>query len=86
MSLLDPELLQILACPETKQPLTVADEALVARLNERRASGGLKNRGGEAVEGTLDGGLLRQDGRWLYPVIDGIPVLLIESAIEIGGE
>ena len=30
-------------------------------------------------------GLLREDGRVLYPVDDGIPVMLIEESIEVPG-
>ena len=49
--MIDDALLKILCCPETHQPLTVADAALVARLNEGVASGTLKTRGGKVVEG-----------------------------------
>jgi len=38
---IDPELLQVLRCPETHQPVTIADEALIASLNEQIAAGTL---------------------------------------------
>ncbi len=75
------ELLEILACPETKQPLTIAAAAVVAQLNERIAQGALTNRAGETVTETLDSGLVREDGRYLYPIQDDIPIMLIDKAI-----
>lgn len=82
----DDELLEILVCPETRQPLTRATPAQIAELNERVRSGTLRNRGGEPVEGELHEGLVREDGRVLYPVDDGIPVMLVEESIELGRE
>lgn len=77
------ELLEILVCPETKQSLTVAAEALVAQLNARMAQGGLKNRAGATVTEAIDSGLVREDGRYLYPVRDDIPIMLIDEAIAL---
>ncbi|ETW94786.1 MAG: hypothetical protein ETSY1_33400 [Candidatus Entotheonella factor] len=77
------ELLEILVCPETKQPLTVAAETLVGQLNERIAQGTLTNRAGATVAEAIDSGLVREDGRYLYPVRDDIPIMLIDEAIAI---
>lgn len=82
----DQELLEILVCPETRQPVSPAAEALLARLNEQIAAGALRNRGGDPVSRPLEEGLVREDGRVLYPVDDGIPVMLIEESIEIPAE
>jgi len=79
----NPELLEILVCPETKQPLKLADAALLASLNERVHSGTLRNRGGDKVAKDIAEGLLREDGRVLYVVDDDIPVMLIEESIEL---
>jgi uncharacterized protein YbaR (Trm112 family) len=79
----DPELLEILVCPETRQPVAPADAALIERLNAEIAAGSLRNRGGDPVREPLQEGLLREDGRILYPVDDGIPVMLVEESIEI---
>lgn len=84
MSLIDPGLLQILCCPETHQPVSEADAALVNDLNARLASGALKNRAGQPVSEKLDGGLLRQDRQVLYPIRNHLPVLLIDEAIPLG--
>jgi len=81
--MLDSRLLEILCCPETKQDVSPAPESLVADLNNRIAEGKLLNRAGRAVQEKLDGGLLRADGKVLYPVREDIPVMLIEEAIPL---
>lgn len=80
---LDPELLEILVCPETKEPVRPADQALVERVNRAIEDGDLSNRGGERVKDAIDGGLVREDGTVLYPVRDEIPIMLIDEAIEL---
>jgi uncharacterized protein YbaR (Trm112 family) len=59
----------------------LAAAPLIAAMNARIARGELKNRAGDVVERALDGGLLRQDNALVYPIIDRIPVLLIDEAI-----
>lgn len=78
------ELLDILVCPETKQPLRLADEALLSRLNSAISAGTLENRAGATVRAPLDAGLLREDGEILYPIRDDIPILLLDEAIPTG--
>jgi uncharacterized protein YbaR (Trm112 family) len=77
------ELLEILVCPETQQPVAPASEEVLRKLAEAAAGGQLRNRGGSRLETAPDEGLLREDGRVLYPVEDGIPVMLIEESIEL---
>lgn len=78
------DLLAILRCPENGSLLERADAATVDALNRAITSGTLKNRGGDRVERQLDGGLVRADRTLLYPVIDQIPVLLVDESIELG--
>jgi uncharacterized protein YbaR (Trm112 family) len=77
------ELLEILACPETKQSLTLADTARLAAINEAIQQGRCTNRGGVAVAEPIDGGLIREDQRYLYPIRDDIPIMLIDEAIPL---
>jgi uncharacterized protein YbaR (Trm112 family) len=77
------ELLEILVCPETKQPVAPASDAVLQKINGEIESGKLRNRGGEPVSAAVAEGLLREDGKILYIVDDGIPVMLIEESIEL---
>ncbi len=77
------ELLEILCCPESHQNLAVAEPALVAKLNAQIAAGQLTNRGGAAIREQIDGGFVRADGKVLYPIRGGIPVLLIGEGIPL---
>jgi uncharacterized protein YbaR (Trm112 family) len=77
------ELLEILVCPETKQAVALAPPALLTRLNAEIRAGKLRNRGGDAVAKEIQEALVREDGRALYIVDDGIPVMLIEESIEL---
>jgi len=81
---IDKELLDILACPDSKEPVYLAHESVVEELNRRIEAGGVANRGGKPVEKKMDGGLVREDGAYLYPIEDDIPIMLIDEAIPIG--
>ena len=82
---LDPALLDILVCPESRQPVAMADAGLLARLNAAIESGDTVNRGGGHVTDPVTEGLLREDGHVLYPIRDGIPIMLIDESIEVAG-
>jgi uncharacterized protein YbaR (Trm112 family) len=78
-----PDLLDILRCPETHQRLQPADASLVLDLNRRIDKGSVRNRAGDNVQEALDGGLVREDGKFLYPICKGIPILLVDGAIPL---
>ena len=80
---IEPELLEILVCPETKQPLSVATQELLGRVNSAIERGTVTTRGGETVKDALTAGLLREDGEVLYAIRDGIPIMLIDDSIEL---
>jgi uncharacterized protein YbaR (Trm112 family) len=80
---MDTALIEILRCPESGQPLVAAPLELVQRLERLRKEGILRDSNGGMVREAIQYGLVRQDGTRLYPVRDGIPVLLREESIEI---
>lgn len=84
--MIDADLLKILCCPETRQPLTLAEGSLLQRLNDQIAKNSLLNRAGKPVTRPCDGGLLRKDGQFVYPICAGIPILLIDESIPVVGK
>ncbi|MDE3259581.1 MAG: Trm112 family protein [Gemmatimonadota bacterium] len=80
---IDRELLDILACPEDKTQVSPAGRELIKKVNNLIEKGELCNRGGIRVEKPVDGGLVREDGAYLYPIEDDIPIMLIEEAIPL---
>ncbi|MEC9330899.1 MAG: Trm112 family protein [Verrucomicrobiota bacterium] len=81
--IMDEKLLELICCPETHQPLKLVNADLIAGLNQRIEAGTLVNRAGVKLEGKIDEGLIREDGKILYPVRQNIPTLLIEQGILI---
>jgi len=81
--MVDTELLKLLCCPETHQDLSPADGWLLEQINGQISRGALKNRAGRIVDRKLDGGLVRADRKFLYPVREDIPVMLIDEAIPL---
>ena len=81
--MIKPELLNILRCPETHQKLRVADSALLGQVNDAIAAGRLQNRAGRTISEKVDGGLVREDGKFLYPIRANLPIMLIDEAIAL---
>ena len=80
---IDEKFLEIICCPETKQDLRLAEDSLIEKLNRLIEDNRLFNRIKQPVKERLDGGLIREDGKFLYPVIEEIPILLIDEAIPL---
>lgn len=78
-----PELLEILCCPESHQTVREAPAELVAEVNRAIRAGTVKNREGAAVAEEIEGGLVREDGAVLYPVRNGIPIMLIGERLAL---
>lgn len=77
-------LLNVIACPETKQDLVVADDNIVQRINDLIENGELLNRSKQKVVEKIDGGLIqKEDRQYLYPIRDEIPILLIDESIPL---
>jgi len=76
-------LISVLRCPENHQPLTLAEPDTLHQLNQRIAKQQLSNRGGSLIEAEIEAGLIREDHKCLYPVINGFPVMLLDEAIDL---
>lgn len=81
--MIDPAFLRMLVCPSSHQPLREATAAELAAVNDAIHSGKARNQGGAAVAADLAGGLVPVGGKVLYPIQDGIPILLSAEAIPL---
>lgn len=82
--MIDKELLDIIVCPETKQDLVLAEPELIERINLLIEKGELRNRSKQKVSEKIDGGLIqKEDRKYLYPIRDDIPILLIDESIPL---
>ncbi|MCC6492605.1 MAG: Trm112 family protein [Pirellulales bacterium] len=80
---MDAKLLDILRCPQNRTRLHLAEPELLARINRSIEANTAVNLAGERLRKRLDGGLIREAGDLLYPVIDHIPVMLPDEAIDL---
>ncbi len=80
---MDKKLLAILCCPVTHKGLALARGDLMKSVNGAIADGKLKNHDGAVLENALDEALVTDDGKLLYPVNDGIPVLLESESVAL---
>jgi len=80
---LSPDLLAILADPETHEPVKLAPDPELDALHEAIRSGRARRKDGGAIPEKFDGAFLSQGGKVAYLVIDGIPNFLIEERLEI---
>lgn len=78
---ISPEILKILVCPESHQPLRPVDSETLAEMNRKIEQGTVKNVSGKVVSEAVENGLLREDGKILYPIKNEIPVLLAGEGI-----
>ena len=80
---MDKKLLNILCCPVTHKGLSLARGELLDNVNAAIEAGKLINRDGAVLSDKLDEALVTDDGKLLYPVSDGIPVLLESESVAL---
>ena len=79
---MDKKLLDIVCCPVTRLPLQLLDGTRLARLNSAIESGTVHVRSENLLDEKLIEALVTRDGRLVYPVREGIPILLEEESID----
>ena len=81
MKRVDPELVEILVCPNTKLNVDLVPAETVEKINLAIKENIVLNVDGQSVNDPLQDGLLREDDKIIYPVRDSIPVMLIGEGI-----
>ena len=77
----DRKLLEILCCPATHVPVERLPPAKLQIVNEAIRQGRVKYADGSAVEAELSEALITSSGTTIYPVEDGIPLMLEDRSI-----
>lgn len=77
----DRKLLDILACPASRQSLALLEARGLEALNRAIAAGGVRRVDDSAQAQPLREALVTRDRKTVYRIDDGIPVLLIEEGI-----
>lgn len=80
---MDKRLLTILRCPVSHKGLSVLKKDSLEQINTAIRSGELVNHDGVKLGEPLDEALVTDDGKRVYPVADGIPVLLEGESISM---
>ena len=81
---IDPELLNLLRCPQTTQPVRPVTDAELEMVNAKIAAGTCRDASGELVRESLTAGLVSECETWLYPIRDSIPAMIAEESIPFG--
>ena len=78
---MDKRLLDILCDPLSKTPLKVLSKPQLDVLNRAIRAKEVQTVDGRAVAAEIDAGLVTVDGKVVYRIDDGIPVLLADEGI-----
>lgn len=75
--------LAVLQCPITGSGLRSASDVELTLLRTAQQRKSLLNRLGRSCSYPLEQGLVDLDGRWFYPIVNGIPWMIAEEAFDL---
>ena len=79
---MDSKLLDIICCPVTPQPLEYLDQARLGQLNQAIRDDKALNSADQVVSEEFSEALVTRDARLVYPIRNGVPILLEEESID----
>ncbi len=82
---MDPNLLNIICCPVTREKLNTATPKQLALINAEIANNTLTKLDGSIAENPQSKALINATKTLLYPIEEDIPILLENEAIELKG-
>lgn len=78
---MDAKLLEILCCPLSKTPVRMVSRVEIDTLNRLISEGGVLTTAHKPVSTIMSEALITRDGKIIYRIEDGIPVMLIDEGI-----
>ena len=81
--MMNKRLLSVLCCPVTHKGLSVVRADQLKKVNTAISAGGLANRDGAILSESLKEALVTDDGKIMYPINDGIPLLLEGASVAL---
>tara|TARA_B100000586_G_scaffold7035_1_gene4872 strand:+ start:553 stop:810 length:258 start_codon:yes stop_codon:yes gene_type:complete len=82
---MDPNLLNIICCPVTREKLSIATSKQLEFINAEIANSTLKKLDGSIAEKPQSKALINATKTLLYPIEEDIPILLENEAIKLKG-
>ncbi|EMI16775.1 hypothetical protein RMSM_06293 [Rhodopirellula maiorica SM1] len=79
--MIDQNLLSMLRCVLSGEPLQPAEPSFVEKINESIKLGELRDRQDQRIHEGIDTGLISKSGGLMYPVRDGIVCMVADEAI-----
>ncbi len=76
-------MLDFICCPVTRSSLELLPERELAQLNDLIAAKRIRNREDTLVDAPLTEALVTRSGKLIYPIRDGVPLLLEEQAMAL---
>ena len=80
---IDPQVLDFIRCPVTRQPVSPLPGDDLASLNRLIGEGKIKSRDDTLVLTELSEALVTEDGKLAYPIVDGLPLMMEEHSVPL---